>query len=918
MNSQATPEEPGQILTFYSYKGGTGRSMVLANTACLLAQQPEGNGGILTVDWDLEAPGLHRYFADRFRRQFEGADGAEAALEGSPGLIDLFIALAAEIDKLPPIAEEPTPEIQEQLAQAVNLDSYILRTDVPNVCLLKAGTFDETYARRVNTFQWEALYNRAPWVIALVADWFTSRFRYTLIDSRTGITDTSGICTMLLPDKLVAVFTPNQQSLDGVLQMAERSTNYRRRSADLRPLSVFPLPSRIETSEPDLREHWRKGTGTGYQPRFEALFRKVWELDECNLDAYFNEVQIQHSSAYAYGEKVAVLLEKTNDRTSLRRAYASFVERLGLDVPWDVPETSSAEYTRVAEVAESIYAYLKPNEQDAAKRLFLQLIRVPPDSLKPAAIERELKSLIVDPPTLQAFVGPKVIAFRKTDTETYFRVADETLVSTWRRLSEWIAADLEFLRWRDSLDAAKANWEKFGHAKEGLLRGLPLQEAENRLTGRRADLNTAEEEYIQASKKAGRRRKALQWSIGVAAALVALVGLALVIGYKDQARKAQAQAVLDQGGIDAAIRAVRIYSYAPIDASLRTLLTQLPQPVAAIPTSAGTALGMVSNKDASLLAVSYPERVVCYSLKGGAPLTMPLPDVQSMDLSPDGKWLAVGYMESSGFGTRKLRNLQTGAETVISFGGPVTAIAFNADASKIATGGGGAIYLSEVGGAKTIRIAQKDVVNGLAFSPNGQTLASAGALGTVQLWTTDTGRSLAILQPVRAAVKVPYSANGDYGPNQTPVTPRNEVAFSPDGRLLATMVSTGIELVNVEDRKARSFVFPEQVSSFAFGQSDRILVACLNGVVYSASLADSATPQWMPDGAPGALGVSAFSKDGALFALAMKSGIAVYKPQAAPQDYKTLGGSELADAACKELKILAPIDPDYSKACPGK
>ena len=74
MNSQATPEEPGQILTFYSYKGGTGRSMVLANTACLLAQQPEGNGGILTVDWDLEAPGLHRYFADRFRRQFEGGE----------------------------------------------------------------------------------------------------------------------------------------------------------------------------------------------------------------------------------------------------------------------------------------------------------------------------------------------------------------------------------------------------------------------------------------------------------------------------------------------------------------------------------------------------------------------------------------------------------------------------------------------------------------------------------------------------------------------------------------------------------------------------------------------------------------------------------------------------------------------------
>src|SRR5437588_6793085 len=50
---------PGKIITFYSYKGGTGRSMALANVAWILAS----NGRrVLAVDWDLEAPGLHRYF----------------------------------------------------------------------------------------------------------------------------------------------------------------------------------------------------------------------------------------------------------------------------------------------------------------------------------------------------------------------------------------------------------------------------------------------------------------------------------------------------------------------------------------------------------------------------------------------------------------------------------------------------------------------------------------------------------------------------------------------------------------------------------------------------------------------------------------------------------------------------------------
>src|SRR5215216_7662167 len=47
------------IITFYSYKGGVGRTMALANIAVLLARQ---GLRVLAVDWDLEAPGLDRYF----------------------------------------------------------------------------------------------------------------------------------------------------------------------------------------------------------------------------------------------------------------------------------------------------------------------------------------------------------------------------------------------------------------------------------------------------------------------------------------------------------------------------------------------------------------------------------------------------------------------------------------------------------------------------------------------------------------------------------------------------------------------------------------------------------------------------------------------------------------------------------------
>src|SRR5436189_50223 len=72
-------KEPGKIITFYSYKGGTGRSMALANVAWILASQGKR---VLIVDWDLEAPGQHRYFHPFIQ---------DKNLTSSEGLIDLVM-----------------------------------------------------------------------------------------------------------------------------------------------------------------------------------------------------------------------------------------------------------------------------------------------------------------------------------------------------------------------------------------------------------------------------------------------------------------------------------------------------------------------------------------------------------------------------------------------------------------------------------------------------------------------------------------------------------------------------------------------------------------------------------------------------------------------------------------------------------
>src|SRR5215470_11024226 len=53
-------KQRGQVTTFYSYKGGVGRTFLLANVAWLLARWGRR---VLCLDWDLEAPGLYRYLA---------------------------------------------------------------------------------------------------------------------------------------------------------------------------------------------------------------------------------------------------------------------------------------------------------------------------------------------------------------------------------------------------------------------------------------------------------------------------------------------------------------------------------------------------------------------------------------------------------------------------------------------------------------------------------------------------------------------------------------------------------------------------------------------------------------------------------------------------------------------------------------
>jgi tetratricopeptide (TPR) repeat protein len=319
-------DEPGEVVTFHSHKGGAGRTMALANLAVMLAGGNNATVPTLMVDWDMEAPGLHHFF--------------RASGEG-PGVLELFEACRDQLLRRSRLASAHDDEaLAQAVLDAVGWESYVVRADHSRpLYLLRAGRLDAGYAERLARLDWEALFAGCPALFRVFAANLARRFRYVLVDSRAGRTDTAGICTTLLPTKLVLVFTPNRQHLEGLEALVQRATSWRRsHEEEQRPLLIYPLPARIEMDDPVQRALWRRGDTErgipGYQPLFERLLAQAYGHPRISLESYFDEVQVQQSRSLAAGEHLPVC-DHDDDRFSVARTFEAFLGWFaGGHCPW--------------------------------------------------------------------------------------------------------------------------------------------------------------------------------------------------------------------------------------------------------------------------------------------------------------------------------------------------------------------------------------------------------------------------------------------------------------------------------------------------------------------------------------------------------------------------------------------------------
>jgi MinD-like ATPase involved in chromosome partitioning or flagellar assembly/tetratricopeptide (TPR) repeat protein len=267
--------------------------MLLANIAWLLANEGKR---VLMVDWDLEAPGLHRYMAPFL---------TDAQMTGSDGLIDMILAYAAE-------AVDPTEANRDPgwISNTADVLDYAVSVNWQfenggTLSLLPAGRQGPGYSTKVNTLNWQNLYDRLGGFrfFEHLKESMHSNFDYSLIDSRTGVSDTAGICTVQFPDTLVVCFTLNNQSIEGAAAVAKSVLDQKSSNE----FQVFPVPMRLDNSESEkLLRRWKLA-----KDRFANL------LPREQRESYWDDVAMQYVPKFAYEEILAPFANRPDDPATI-------------------------------------------------------------------------------------------------------------------------------------------------------------------------------------------------------------------------------------------------------------------------------------------------------------------------------------------------------------------------------------------------------------------------------------------------------------------------------------------------------------------------------------------------------------------------------------------------------------------------
>jgi len=281
-----------KTITFYSYKGGVGRSLALVNIATRLV---EFGKKVCVIDFDLEAPGLHLKFPVN-----------KNIYNKNKGIVDY-------------VYEFSNNGILNTKIKDYSLDVNISKNGKPLSLITAGNTESADYWKKLSSINWYDLIYENPNGLAFflnLKETIKNEIKpdFLLIDSRTGISEMSGITLSLLADEIVIVAANNKENLGGANRIIKSLNDPNNNILDKIPNINFVLSRIPFTDKPEDRAK-------------ETLL--INRIKREYLNPYLNEVSVIHSDRELEEfERVKIAYEKDESNTQISIDYLKLFEKL--------------------------------------------------------------------------------------------------------------------------------------------------------------------------------------------------------------------------------------------------------------------------------------------------------------------------------------------------------------------------------------------------------------------------------------------------------------------------------------------------------------------------------------------------------------------------------------------------------------
>jgi len=267
-----------KTIVFYSYKGGTGRSLAVANVGVCLSRLGKN---VALIDLDFDAPGLHFKFGEKgiaatekggvleyiFRHVEKAKEKAEDKTKP---------ALAADIDN------EPIKEFSELQGESPG-------DKIGKIYFIPAGrVYTEEYWRHLRKSEWYQMFSfaaaeeetrrrNAHFFVRMkkrIAE-LEPKPDFFLVDCRSGISEFEAFALRLWADTMALFFNHNEETIQCLEQIIVHFQQIMVESK--KRLSLVPVLSRLPSGLMDLQSPSIKGEIKN------RLFRRVEKVPICTI-----------------------------------------------------------------------------------------------------------------------------------------------------------------------------------------------------------------------------------------------------------------------------------------------------------------------------------------------------------------------------------------------------------------------------------------------------------------------------------------------------------------------------------------------------------------------------------------------------------------------------------------------------------